>query len=106
MGGGRAGRNDAPLARALQVGAVRTHPLLAWVGMRDPPEYPGEFVARLVTDGPTPSTCCWPTPWPGFRLSCRPTWCGPTVNRPTRLRWSRSGSPSEPCRAHKYREWM
>jgi hypothetical protein len=45
---------DAVMARALQADAVRTHPLLAWVVMRDEAEYPGEFVARLVTDGPTP----------------------------------------------------
>jgi len=31
-------------ARALQADAVRTHPLLAWVVMRDEAEYPGEFV--------------------------------------------------------------
>jgi hypothetical protein len=45
---------DAVMARALQADAVRTHPLLAWIVMRDQPEYPGEFVARLVTDVPTP----------------------------------------------------
>jgi hypothetical protein len=45
---------DAVMARALQADAVRTRPLLAWIVMLDQPEYPGEFVARLVTDGPTP----------------------------------------------------
>jgi hypothetical protein len=45
---------DAVMARALQSDAVRTHPLFAWIVMRDLPEYPGAFVARLVTDAPTP----------------------------------------------------
>jgi hypothetical protein len=45
---------DAVMARALQVDAVRTHPLVAWVVTRDAVAYPGEFVARLVTDAPTP----------------------------------------------------
>src|SRR6478735_2877855 len=45
---------DAVMARALQADAVRTLPLLAWIVTRDQPEYPGEFVARLVTNAPTP----------------------------------------------------
>jgi len=45
---------DAIMASAIQVDAARAHPLLAWIVMHDPPEYPDAFVARLVTSGPTP----------------------------------------------------
>jgi hypothetical protein len=44
---------DAVMARAFQADAVRTHPLVAWIVTRDDVAYPGEFVARLVTDAPT-----------------------------------------------------
>jgi hypothetical protein len=44
---------DPATARAVQGDAARTHPLFAWVVMRDLPNYPGAFVARLVTDAPT-----------------------------------------------------
>jgi hypothetical protein len=45
---------DAVMARAIQADVVRTHPLFAWIIMRDVPEYPGSLVARLVVDAPTP----------------------------------------------------
>jgi hypothetical protein len=45
---------DAVMARAIQADAARNHPLFAWVIMRSLPEFPGAFVARLVTDAPTP----------------------------------------------------
>ena len=45
---------DAVMARSIQADAVRTHPLAAWVIVRDPIDYPGDLVARLVTDGLTP----------------------------------------------------
>jgi hypothetical protein len=45
---------DAVMARAIQADAARSRPLLAWIIMRDLLEFPGAFVARLVTDGPTP----------------------------------------------------
>jgi hypothetical protein len=44
---------DPAAARSVQEDAARTHPLFAWVIMRDLPDYPGAFVARLVTDTPT-----------------------------------------------------
>ena len=44
---------DAVMARSIQADAVRTHPLAAWVIVRDPIYYPGDLVARLVTDGLT-----------------------------------------------------
>lgn len=44
---------DAAMASALQADAIRTQPLVAWVVTRDEVTYPGEFVARLVTDTPT-----------------------------------------------------
>ncbi len=46
--------NDAVMARSLQDDAARDHPLFAWVIMHDLPQYPGAYVARLVTDAPTP----------------------------------------------------
>ena len=45
---------DAVMARALQADAIRTHPLVAWIVTRDEAAWSGEFVARLVTDTPTP----------------------------------------------------
>jgi hypothetical protein len=45
---------DAVMARAIQADAARAHPLFAWIIMRDLPEYPAAFVARLVTNAPTP----------------------------------------------------
>jgi hypothetical protein len=44
---------DAVMARAIQADAVRLHPLVGWIVMRDLPDYPDEFVARLVTDALT-----------------------------------------------------
>ena len=44
---------DAVTAQALHADACRDHPVVGWVVMRDQPE-PGAFVARLVTDAPTP----------------------------------------------------
>jgi len=44
---------DAVMARAIQADAVRAHPLAAWVIARDQIDYPGQLVARLVTDAPT-----------------------------------------------------
>jgi hypothetical protein len=45
---------DAAMARALHADAYRDHPLVAWIVMRDPPDYPGKFTARLATNGPSP----------------------------------------------------
>jgi hypothetical protein len=50
---------DAVMARALHADAVRVHPLAAWVILRDPVDYPGELVARLVTDTLTPYVLRW-----------------------------------------------
>ena len=44
---------DAVMAGALQADAIRKYPLVAWIITRDEVVYPGEFVARLTTDGPT-----------------------------------------------------
>ena len=44
---------DAAMARSIQADAVRAHTLLAWIVMRHE-GYPGQFVARLVTDALTP----------------------------------------------------
>jgi hypothetical protein len=45
---------DAAMARGLHADACRDHSLVGWVVMHDPPEYPDRFVARLVTDQPSP----------------------------------------------------
>lgn len=45
---------DAAMARALQADVARTRPIVGWVVMRDPPDYPRKITARLVTDRPTP----------------------------------------------------
>lgn len=45
---------DAAMARALHLDACRTHPVVGWVVMRDPPDYPDRVVARLVTRAPCP----------------------------------------------------
>jgi hypothetical protein len=45
---------DAAMARGLQADVSRTLPIAGWIVMRDPPEYPGKVVGRLVTEGPTP----------------------------------------------------
>jgi hypothetical protein len=50
----RVGVNCIALAQSIQADAVRTHPLAAWVIVRDQVDYPGDLVARLVTDGLTP----------------------------------------------------
>lgn len=45
---------DPVMVQAIHAEAARKHPLLAWIIVRDRPEYPGAMVARLVTDAPTP----------------------------------------------------
>ncbi|MBV9117642.1 MAG: hypothetical protein JOY63_09800 [Acetobacteraceae bacterium] len=45
---------DAAMARALHADACRTHPLVGWIVVRDPPEYPDKVTARLVSEGPSP----------------------------------------------------
>jgi hypothetical protein len=44
---------DRVTAEALYADAYRTHPLAAWIVLRDQPQ-PGAFLARLATDAPTP----------------------------------------------------
>ena len=45
---------DAVLAKGIQADARRRHALFGWVVMKDPPDYPGKFTARLVTETQTP----------------------------------------------------
>ncbi len=45
---------DAAMARELHADACRSHALVGWVVMRDPPEHPEKAVARLVTETPSP----------------------------------------------------
>jgi hypothetical protein len=44
---------DAAMALSLHTDACRVHPMVGWIVMRDPPDYPGKFTARLVTDLPS-----------------------------------------------------
>ena len=41
-------------AGALQADVARTHPLFGWAIWRDPPDYWGKVIARLVIEQPTP----------------------------------------------------
>jgi hypothetical protein len=45
---------DGVMPCAIQADAAGSHPLFAWIIMRNPPEFPRAFVARLVTSAPTP----------------------------------------------------
>jgi len=45
---------DAAMARGLHADACRSHALVGWVIMQDPPEYPERVVARLVMEAPSP----------------------------------------------------
>jgi hypothetical protein len=45
---------DAVMAQGIHADAVRVHPLSVWIILRDTVDYPGELVARLVTDTLTP----------------------------------------------------
>lgn len=45
---------DATMARSIQTDVARTQTLSGWIVLEDPPNYPGKFIARLVTDTPSP----------------------------------------------------
>ena len=45
---------DAVMAHSLHADACRAHPLVGWIVMRDPPDHPDRFVARLVTAAASP----------------------------------------------------
>jgi hypothetical protein len=45
---------DPAMALSLHADACRTRPLVDWVVMRDPPDYPGKVTAWLITDGQSP----------------------------------------------------
>ena len=45
---------NAVLARGVQADARWQHPLVGGIVMKDPPDYPGRFAARLVTNTPSP----------------------------------------------------
>jgi len=45
---------DATMARSIQEYAERKHPMMAWVVTQDERTHRGQFVARLVTNVPTP----------------------------------------------------
>ncbi len=41
------------MARSIHAETADKNMLAGWIIMRDPPEYPGKFVARLATTHPT-----------------------------------------------------
>jgi hypothetical protein len=45
---------DATMASRVYADACRRHATAGWIVMRDLPEYADQFVARLVTDTPSP----------------------------------------------------
>ncbi len=45
---------DAVMAQRLQADARRSHHRMGWIVMRDQPDYPDGFVARLISGVPTP----------------------------------------------------
>ncbi|MDQ2763334.1 MAG: hypothetical protein M3Y22_07515 [Pseudomonadota bacterium] len=45
---------DRAMARSLHDDACRSHTLVAWIVMADPPDYSDKFTARLATDSRTP----------------------------------------------------
>jgi hypothetical protein len=45
---------DAAAAQGLHAYAVREQPLVGWAVMKGVSDYPDEFIARLMTNGPTP----------------------------------------------------
>jgi hypothetical protein len=51
---------DALMACAIHADAVRTHPLVGWIVMRDQPDYPDEMIARLVIDARAPYVLAGP----------------------------------------------
>jgi hypothetical protein len=78
------------MARSIHADAVRTHPLVAWVIVRDQIDYPGDLVARLVTDVLTPYVLLANT------LACTPNyrlaWCARSGSRLTRRKLWKPGS--------------
>jgi hypothetical protein len=44
---------DATMARSIQADAARKHLVLGWVISQDQDNHDGQFVARLVANGPT-----------------------------------------------------
>ena len=70
---------DAVIARSIQTDAERTHPMLAWVIIRDEEFYPGQFMARLVTNTLTPLR--WPTRWASYMPNFRLDWSGQIGSR-------------------------
>ncbi len=45
---------DAAMARALHADACRDHVLVGWIVMKDPPDHPRKFTARLAASRPSP----------------------------------------------------
>jgi hypothetical protein len=43
-----------PVLHIHVTGTMTGRPLLAWIVLQDETTYPGQFVARLLTDAPTP----------------------------------------------------
>ena len=87
---------DAVTAQALYADACHDHALAGWVVIRDQPE-PGAFVARLVTDAPTPYILRADT-LAGCTPSCHLAWCVPSARPRIRRIWWKSGLPRSAAR--------
>jgi len=74
---------DAVMAHSIHTDAVRTHPLAAWVIVRDQVDYPGDLVACLVTDVLTPYVLLADT-LGACTPNCRLAWSARSGSRLTR----------------------
>ena len=45
---------DAAMAPGLHADACRDHAIVGWIVMKNPPDHPGKFTARLATNRPSP----------------------------------------------------
>ena len=82
---------DSAMALSLHTDACRTRPLVGWVVMRDPPDYPGKVTARLITtDRQSPYVLVADT-LAEFRPRYRLVWSGQSGSRQSRRKWLRSG---------------
>jgi hypothetical protein len=81
---------DAAMAQALQADVIRTRPIVGWIVMRDPSDYPDKIIARLVTDRPTPYVLVAGI-LRNYGRNCQQEWYVWNASHLICLRWWRSG---------------
>ena len=96
---------DAAMARSLHADASRAHPLVGWIVMRDPPDYPDRFVARLVTAAASPYILVADT-LAEVQAACPMVSSDPHGSRPICRMWSKYGSRSSLRRRYAFCSWM